>query len=122
MTADQREAAFGRALTEMMKKRRGWVMFTDAAHGDNYAEVSLNAGMDMRAEVSHRRWPASKLPALGPAALQRLDRLGFREAERNLARSYDGWSVARIAKSLEQVFREVYECAADFELAVQTGD
>jgi hypothetical protein len=118
MTADQRSALMQKGLAELMKRRAGYVLFVDAKNGDNYAEVSS----DFRAEVSHRRWPACKLPPLAPSQLTRLDRLGFRDSERNPMQSYEGWSLARMTKNLESVFLEVYGCPADFELTVQSGE
>ena len=118
MTADQRSALLQKGLADLMRKRSGYVLFVDAKNGDNYAEVSA----DMRVEVSHRRWPACKLPPLSPAALTKLDRLGFRETERNPSQSYEGWSFARMAKNLEAVFLEVYGCPADFDLTAQLGE
>jgi len=117
VTADQRRAAIEKALAELSRRGSGYVIFADAENGDNYAEVDAS----MRAEVTHRRWPASKLPELAPAALARLDRLGYRETERNLTQSFNGWALPRIAKNLEQVFVDVYECAASFELKVTQG-
>ena len=118
MTSAQRLAIFEKALAELNRRGKGWVLFEDAAHGDNYAEVRA----DFRAEVSHRRWPACKLPPLAPAALTKLDRLGFREAERNLAREFEGWAFPRIAKHLETVFLEAYECAPEFDLKYTLGE
>lgn len=109
---------FEKALAELNRRGSGWVLFEDAAHGDNYAEIRA----DFRAEVSHRRWPACKLPPLTPAALTKLDRLGFRETERNPSREFAGWAFPRIAKHLESVFVEVYECSAEFDLKYTTGD
>ena len=107
-----------KALADLHRRGRGYVLFADSAQGDNYVEIDFG----MRAEVSHRRWPASKLPPLDARALGRLDRLGFREAERNLVQSFEGWSLSRIAKSLESIFLDVYGCAAGFELKVTHGD
>ena len=118
MTSAQRLTLFEKALAELNRRGKGWVLFEDAANGDNYAEVRA----DFRAEVSHRRWPACKLPPLSAAALTKLDRLGFREAERNLARDFDGWAFPRIAKHLESVFLDVYECNAEFDLKYTTGE
>ncbi len=118
MTADQRAALFQKALADLMKRRSGYVLFVDAKNGDNYAEVSS----DFRAEVSHRRWPACKLPPLSPAALQKLDRLGFRESERNHSQSFDGWALGRMVKHLESVFVDVYGCPGNFELRIETGE
>ena len=118
MTADQRQSLIEKTLADLLRRGKGYVVFEDAAHGDNYAEVTS----DLRAEVSHRRWPACQLPPLSPDALQRLDRLGFREAERNLARTFEGWSFGRIARHLESVFVEVYGCPAAFDLRVTLGE
>lgn len=118
MTADQRKTLMEKALADLHRRGRGYVLFADAGHGDNYAEID----MGMRCEVSHRRWPASKLPPLDARALGRLDRLGFREAERNLAQSFEGWALTRISRNLESVFLEVYGCDATFELKVTHGD
>lgn len=118
MTADQRRSLMEKALADLHRRGKGYVLFADSSNGDNYAEIDAQ----MRAEVSHRRWPASKLPPLSAQALGRLDRLGFREAERNLHQSFEGWSLGRIARSLESVFLEVYGCDAAFELKVSAGE
>lgn len=118
MNAAQRLSLFEKALAELSRRGSGYVLFEDAAHGDNYAEVSA----DFRAEISHRRWPACKLSPLSPAAMQRLDRLGFKETERNPTREFAGWAFPRIAKTLEQIFLEVYECPAEFELRYTAGE
>ena len=119
MNAAQRLALFEKALAELNRRGSGYVLFEDAAHGDNYAEV---AAPDFRAEISHRRWPACRLPPLSAQAMQRLDRLGFKETERNPTRDFRGWAFPRIARHLESVFLEVYECAAEFELRYQAGE
>ena len=118
MTSAQRLSLLEKALAELSRRGTGYVLFEDAANGDNYAEV--NAAF--RAEISHRRWPACKLPPLTAAALLRLDRLGFKETERNPARDFRGWAFPRIAKTLEQVFLEVYECTPELELRYSTGE
>lgn len=118
MTSAQRLTLFEKALAELNRRGTGYVLFEDAAHGDNYAELTS----DFRAEISHRRWPACKLPPLGPNAMQRLDRLGFKESERNPTREFAGWAFPRIAKTLEQVFLEVYECSSEFELRYTAGE
>ena len=107
-----------KALADLHRRGKGYVLFAETNQGDNYAEIDFG----MRAEVSHRRWPASKLPPLDAKSLGRLDRLGFREAERNLTQSFEGWSLTRIAKNLESVFVEVYGCDASFELKVTLGE
>ena len=107
-----------KALADLNRRGKGYVLFEDASNGDNYAEVAA----DFRAEVSHRRWPASKLPPLSGPALSRLDRLGFKETDRNPAKDFAGWAFPRIAKTLEQVFLEVYECGAEFEPRYTAGD
>jgi hypothetical protein len=117
MSADQRRALMEKALAELHRAGSGYLVFTDADHGDNYAEIDSS----LRAEVSHRRWPASKLPGLSAQALGKLDRLGFREAERNLTQSFSGWSLARIARTLESVFLDIYGCEPSFELKVASG-
>ncbi len=118
MTAAQRLQVFEKALAELNRKGTGYVVFEDAAHGDNYAEIAA----DFRAEISHRRWPACKLAPLSSLALQRLDRLGFRETERNPTREFRGWAFPRIAKTLEQIFLEVYECPPEFDLRYSAGE
>lgn len=118
MTSAQRLTLFEKALAELNRRGTGYVLFEDGANGDNYAEVSF----DFRAEISHRRWPASRLPALSGPALARLDRLGFKETERNPARDFRGWAFPRMAKTLEQVFLEVYECGSEFELRYTAGE
>lgn len=117
MTADQRAKLYQQAFADLTKATAGWVVLSDALHGDNYAEIAK----DWMVEVSHRRWPGSKLPPLAPAALERLAGLGFRETERNLRQSYEGWSFSRMTRSLESVFLEVYGCPPDFDLALQKG-
>lgn len=118
MTSAQRLTLLEKALAELNRRGTGYVLFEDAANGDNYAEVAAS----FRAEISHRRWPACKLPPLTATALTRLDRLGFRETERNPSRDFGGWAFPRVAKTLEQVFLEVYECAPEFELRYTPGD
>ena len=118
MTADQRSRAIEKALADLNRRGTGYVVFTDAENGDNYLEIDSA----MRAEATHRRWPASKLPPLSPDSLRRLDRLGFREAERNLAQSFEGWAFGRITRHVEQVFVECYGCPADFTLKITHGD
>lgn len=118
MTSAQRLTLFEKALAELNRRGTGYVLFEDAANGDNYAEVAS----DFRAEISHRRWPACKLPPLSPGAMQRLDRLGFKETERNPTREFRGWAFPRIAKTLEQVFLEVYECPGEFDLRYTAGE
>ena len=118
MTAAQRLTLFEKALAELNRRGTGYVLFEDAANGDNYAEVRA----DFRAEVSHRRWPACKLPPLTAGAMTKLDRLGFRETERNPSREFQGWAFPRVAKTLESVFLEVYECPSEFVLKYSTGE
>lgn len=118
MTAEQRQSLIEKALADLMRRGTGYVVFEDTAHGDNYAEVTA----ELRAEVSHRRWPACQLPPLAPEALRKLDRLGFRESERNPTRTFEGWTVGRIAKHLESVFLEVYACPAAFDLRATQGE
>ena len=117
MTSAQRLTLIEKALAELNRRGKGYVLFEDAENGDNYAEVIA----DFRAEISHRRWPACKLPPLTAAAMTRLDRLGFKETERNPARDFRGWAFPRVAKALEQVFLEVYECGAEFDLRYTAG-
>jgi len=117
LTADQRQKSYEKALAELSRAGAGWVLFADKANGDNYVEV----GADLRVEVSHRRWPGSKLPPLGPAALTKLASLGFREAERNLAGSWSGWTFPRMARQLEAIFLEGLGCAPGFDLEVTRG-
>lgn len=107
-----------KALAELHRRGKGYVLFADRQNGDNYFEID-SAG---RAEATHRRWPASKLPPLSPQALGRLDRLGFREAERNMTQSMEGWAFTRMAKMIETVFLDCYGCPADFELKVSQGE
>ena len=118
MTGDQRQALIEKSLADLLRRGKGYVVFEDAVHGDNYAEVTS----ELRVEVSHRRWPACQLPPLSADALRRLDRLGFRESERNLTRTFEGWSFARIARHLESVFVEVYGCPAAFDLRATAGE
>ena len=119
MTSAQRLSLLEKALAELNRRGTGYLLFEDAQNGDNYAEVIAS---DFRAEISHRRWPACKLPPLTAAALTRLDRLGFKETERNPSRDFRGWAFPRIAKTIEQVFLEVYECGPEFELRYSTGE
>lgn len=118
MTADQRRSAMEKALADLHRRGSGYVLFTELDNGDNYLEVDA----EMRAEATHRRWPASKLPPLSPAALARLDRLGFKEAERNLSQSFQGWALGRMARQIEAVFVECYGCGAEFSLHVAHGE
>ena len=117
MTAEQRQKTFEKALAELSRAGSGWVLFAEKSHGDNYVEVDAS----LHVEVSHRRWPGSKLPALGPAALTKLAALGFREAERNLVGSWAGWAFPRMARQLEAIFLEGYGCAPGFDVEVTRG-
>ena len=107
-----------KALAELHRRGKGYVLFADKQNGDNYLEVDA----EMRAEATHRRWPASKLPPLSPMELGRLDRLGFRETERNMTQSMQGWALTRMARLIESVFLDCYGCNADFELKVSQGE
>ena len=118
MTPEQRLSLFEKSLADLCRRGKGYVLFVERGNGDNYAEVDA----ELRAEVSHRRWPACKLPPLAPDAMRRLDRLGYRESERNPARTYVGWGLPRIARSLEAVFLEVYGCSQAFELDCSPGE
>lgn len=117
MTSDQRQKSYEKALAELSRAGKGWVVFADKANGDNYVEVDA----ELRVEVSHRRWAGSKLPPLGPTALTKLAALGFREAERNLAGSWAGWTFPRMARQLEAIFVEGFACAPAFDVEVTRG-
>jgi hypothetical protein len=112
---EERLRRIEKGLADLAKKRAGFLVLTDSKNGDNYVEIAA----DLSATANHRRWPASKLPALSPAELQGMDRLGFRETEHNLTRSYSGWSFPRIAANVESVFVEAYACPTSFDLSVR---
>lgn len=118
MTREERLRRIEKGLADLAKKRAGFLVVTDSKNGDNYVEI----GADLGAAANHRRWPASKLPPLSPAELQGMDRLGFRETEHNLTRSYAGWSFPRIAANVDSVFVEAYACPAGFDLTVRLED